>query len=75
MESLKTAIGLGDATTASANNETAGHEPLNGVSGAGTADQPYDSGNLEGSHLTTGTTSDHTSESESQVCRSCTPRP
>lgn len=66
MESLKTAIGLGDATTASANNETVGHEPVNGVSGAGTADQPFDSGNLEDSHLTTGTTSDHTTIANSK---------
>ena len=61
MESLKTAIGLGDATTATAHNETAGHEPLSGVTGAGTADQPYDSGNAEDSHLTSAA---HTSQSQ-----------
>ncbi|KAI5367829.1 hypothetical protein Slin15195_G029620 [Septoria linicola] len=51
MESLKAAVGLGDAATTTATNETKGHEPISGVAGAGTADQPYDSGNVEDSHL------------------------
>ncbi|CAK1361236.1 hypothetical protein CB0940_03371 [Cercospora beticola] len=51
METLKNAVGLGDANTTTANNETKGQEPVSGVTGAGTADQPYDSGNVEDSHL------------------------
>ncbi|PPJ57122.1 hypothetical protein CBER1_00566 [Cercospora berteroae] len=51
METLKNAVGLGDANTTTANNETKGQEPVSGVTGAGTADQPYDSGNVEESHL------------------------
>ncbi|KAF2213141.1 hypothetical protein CERZMDRAFT_96811 [Cercospora zeae-maydis SCOH1-5] len=50
MESLKNAVGLGNAKSTTANNETSGLEPVSGVTGAGTADQPYDSGNVEDSH-------------------------
>lgn len=75
MESLKAAVGLGDATTTTAHNETAGGEPLSGVSGAGTADQPYDSGNIEDSHLTsTGTTAGHTSQLHKYIWTASLPR-
>ncbi|KAM3423371.1 hypothetical protein BST61_g805 [Cercospora zeina] len=51
MESLKNAVGLGNAKSTTADNETKGREPVSGVTGAGTADQPYDSGNVDDSHL------------------------
>lgn len=41
MEAIKNAIGLGTA-------EQQGREPVSGVSGTGTAGEPYDQGNVEG---------------------------
>ncbi|MCJ1429028.1 hypothetical protein MMC29_006941 [Sticta canariensis] len=42
MESIKNALGLGGSTTQS------GQEPLSGVTGPGTAEQPHDAGNVQG---------------------------
>lgn len=68
METLKNAVGLGDANTTTANNETKGQEPVSGVTGAGTADQPYDSGNVEDSHLA-GESANSTSELQNKLRR------
>ncbi|KAF7189156.1 hypothetical protein HII31_09578 [Pseudocercospora fuligena] len=43
METLKSVIGLGASKT-----EDEGQEPISGVTGAGTVDEPYDQGNVEG---------------------------
>ena len=43
METLKNVIGLGASKT-----EDEGQEPISGVTGAGTVDEPYDQGNVEG---------------------------
>lgn len=42
MESIKNVLGLGGSTTQS------GQEPVSGVTGSGTAEQPYDAGNAQG---------------------------
>lgn len=44
METIKNAIGLGTAPQE-------GREPVSGVSGAGTAGEPYDQGNVDGMSL------------------------
>lgn len=44
MEAIKNAIGLGTAPQE-------GREPVSGVSGAGTAGEPYDQGNVDGVSL------------------------
>ena len=44
METLKSVIGLGGGNTTDQDER----EPVSGVTGAGTADQPYDQGNAEG---------------------------
>jgi len=41
MESIKNATGLGSA-------EQQGQEPVNGTTGAGTAGEPFDQGNSDG---------------------------
>ncbi|KXT12931.1 hypothetical protein AC579_4133 [Pseudocercospora musae] len=43
METFKSVIGLGTSKT-----EAKGREPISGVTGAGTIDEPYDQGNVEG---------------------------
>lgn len=44
METIKNAIGLGTAPQE-------GREPVSGVSGSGTAGEPYDQGNVDGMSL------------------------
>lgn len=41
METIKNAVGLGSA-------EQQGREPVSGATGAGTAGEPYDQGNTDG---------------------------
>jgi len=43
-------------TTTTAQNETAGEEPISGQKGAGTADEPFDKGNEDIAAPTTGAT-------------------